>query len=192
MKVRAYALLSIVFTLIGMVDNVRLVLTGHLDTPGFRTFDNITAFFSMISAVGVLFLLLALIELKATGTNPIFRVLTYLPVAGAIVLIIGYLMMLAGQQGVVKYIGAFGQLLNQGGLLIVAILTLAAKRWLGWRKFTPLLCVLAIPVGAMVVGLTGLDGWFGIIFHLMGLLFGFALYTSRPMVESPHELAAVS
>lgn len=192
MKVRAFALLSIVFTLIGMVDNVRLVLTSHLDTPGFLSFDSITAFFSMISAVGVLFMLLALIELKATGTNPIFRGLTYLPVVGAVVLIIGYLWMLTGQPGSARYIGAFGQLLNQGGMLIVAILTLAAKRWLGWRKFTPLLYVLAIPVGAMVVSLTGLDGWFRIIIHLVGLLFGFALYTSQPMVESPHELAAVS
>ncbi len=190
MKVRPFALIAAVLTLIGMVDSVRLLLTGHLDTPGFRTIDNTTAIFQIVSAVGTLFALLALLALKVTGRNPIFRFLTYVPVIGAAALIVGFVLKLAGQPNENNFIGAFGQLATMGGLLIVGILTIAAKQWVGWRKLTPLMVVLSIPLGAIVVGLTGQDGWFGIINSLMFLLFCYALYTSQPAEELPHELAA--
>jgi hypothetical protein len=193
MKVRNFSLISIFFTAVGLLDNFRLVLTGHLDTPGWRTFDNISAIFLLFSAAGVIFAVISLIELKATGANPVFRVLSYLPIIGAVTLILGYILLLTGMETeTVKYLGAFGQLVSMGGMVIVAILALAAKRLASWRKFTPLVTVLAIPVGALVVGLTGQDGWFGIVYRSAFLVLGLALFTAQPMAEKPHELAAVS
>lgn len=193
MKVRLFALITIACTIIGLIDSVRLVLIGHLDTPGFLTFDNTTAIFSIVTVSGVIFALLALIDLETTGTSLIFRMLTWVPVIGAVALIVGYILKLVGVPvEEIRFFGAFGQLTNMGGLVIVAILTLAAKRWPGWRKFTPLLTVLAIPLGAMVVGLTGLDGWFGIVYRLSLLLLGYALYTTQSAIERTHGLATVN
>ncbi len=175
--------LCIIGSLIAVADGIRLVLTGHQDVPGFRHLDTIQFLTQLAWAVGALCAVLGLIALKATGTNPIFRFLSYVPVVGYIASIIGLLLGLTGVPTANNPIGIVGQILAMGGMLVLAILVLAAKRWHGWRKFTPLLTILTIPLGAMLVGITGLDGWFIIINAAATALLGYAILSSIPVAQ---------
>ena len=183
MNTRLLGRLCIIGSLIAVADGIRLVLTGHQDVPGFRHLDTIQFLTQIVWSVGGLCAVLGLITLKATGTNPVFRFMSYLPAVGYIAMIVGLLLGLAGLPTANNPIGLVGQILAQGGMLVLAILVLAAKRWSGWRKFAPLLTILTIPLGAVLVAITGLDGWFIIINAAATALLGYAVLSSSPVAQ---------
>jgi len=189
MDTRLLGRLCIIASLIAAIDGVRLVLTGHRDIPGFRDLDTIQFLTQIIWAAGVLCALIALIRLRVTGGNPIFRFLSYLPVVGYVALIIGLILGLAGLPMANNPIGIVRQLLAMGGMLVVAILILAVRTWKGWRKFTPLLTILTIPLGAMIVGVTGLDGWFIVINAVATALLGYAVASTEPVATLRQSMA---
>ena len=67
------------------------------------------------------------------------------------------------------------------GLLIVTVLVLIAQRWKGWRRFAPLIALLAVPVGAVLVELTKLDGVFIVLNAAASLLLGYAVWSTTPI-----------
>ena len=86
-----------------------------------------------------------------------------------------------------------GQLLAMAGLLVVAILVLAARVWRGWRALMPLLNVIAIPLGALAYALTGnLDGAWWIVNAVASALLGYAVLSSvaSERVRDDYALAA--
>jgi hypothetical protein len=183
MNTRLLGRLSMLASAIMLVNGVRLVATGHPDTPGFLDLDTLSMVVQLVSAMGGLGCMLALIALNATGKNPIFRLPSYLPVVGYAALMVGFLIGLAGVPIRSNPIGIFGQLATQSGRLVLAILVIAAKSWTGWRRFAPLVTVLTIPLGAVLVGLTGLDGMFIIINAMAMILLGYAVQSSEPVPQ---------
>ena len=183
MNTRLLGRLSIIASTVMLANGVRLVVTGHQDIPGFLDLDTISIVVQLVSAIGGLCSMIALIALKATGKNPIFRLLSYLPAVGYAALIVGFLIGLAGVPITENPIGIFGQLLTQSGRLVLAILVIAAKSWTGWRRFAPLVTVLTIPLGAALTGLTGLDGMFIIINAMAMILLGYVVQSSEPVTQ---------
>jgi hypothetical protein len=127
MNTRLLGILCIVGSLIELVANwVQLD-----DNPG----DDI---FGLFWGIGVLAGLLGLIQANAVGSNPVVRAVAFLPiiaVASAIVVGIGV------QFGATTYdstLGTFAYFGWLAGMILVSILTIAAKTWPGWRRFVPL------------------------------------------------------
>ena len=183
MNTRMLGRLAIIASAVMIANGVRLVVTGHQDIPGFLHLDTISIVAQLVSAIGGLCAVIGLIALKATGRNPIFRLLSYLPAVGYAALIVGFLIGLAGVPITENPIGIFGQLMAQGGMLVLGILVIAAKAWTGWRRFAPLVPTVAVPLGAVLVGLTGLDGVFIIIHAMAMILLGYVVQSSEPVTQ---------
>jgi hypothetical protein len=49
---------------------------------------------------------------------------------------------------VYNFLAGVAWIMMLAGMLIVAILTIVAGQWTGWRRFAPLAAVLMIPLGA--------------------------------------------
>jgi hypothetical protein len=176
MNSRVLGWLCVVGSTIGMADGVRLIATGHLDIPGFRDVGGtLSAIAGMFWVMGILCVCLGLIALRATGDRPIFRWLSWLPVVGSAASILGYVLYLAGVPSRQNIPGIAGQLLTYLGVLVVAVLVLVARKWSGWRAFTPLLVVIAIPIGAILVGITKLDGVFIVVNTAASVILGYAV-----------------
>ena len=179
MNTRLLGWLCIIGSLIAIADGLRLVISGHQDIAGVRELDTLQYITQIVWALGTLCGLIALIRLKLVGTNPIFNILSYVPTVGYIALVIGLFLGMFGLPTENNPVGIIGQLLSMAGMVVLAILVLAAKTWKGWGKFTPLLIILAIPAGAMLVEITGLDGWFIIVNAAATALFGYAILNSE-------------
>ncbi len=66
------------------------------------------------------------------------------------------------------------------GMLVVGILTIAAKSWRGARRFVPLLTVLMLPVGFGIGALSGNETIGGVLFFASWVLLGFVVATAEP------------
>jgi hypothetical protein len=193
MNARLLGMLCIIGSLVGIAEGVRMVLIGTTHEGTFRDPDTLNYLAQMIWLSGSLCAMLGLIALRATGANPIFRLLSYLPVAGYAVGVIGAALGLAGVPVRENPSLTVGQFLSMAGLLVVAILVLAARVWRGWRAFTPLLNIITIPLGAVAYSLTGnLDGAWWIVNAAASALLGYAVmsYAMAPQVRNDFALAA--
>ena len=196
MNTRLLGALCIVGSLVGVADGVRQVLIGATHEGAFRDPDALNYLLSMVIWLGgTLCGMLGLIALRATGANPIFRVLSWLPVVGLAAEVVGGLLGLAGLPVPRNWPLLVGQLTAMAGMLVVAILVLAARVWRGWRAFTPLLTVLAIPLGAVLAGISGgLDGWWIIVNAAASALLGYAVMSGVPAagVRDDYAVAAAA
>lgn len=183
MNSRTLGLACMVGSGVAALDGVRLVLVRHRDIPGFRDVGTLDAVAQVVWAVGMGCGFLALLALRATGDRRIYRWLTWVPVVGSALAIVGFALLLAGVPTSRNVPGIAGQLLSQLGLLIVAIVVLVTRTWRSWRRYTPLMVVLTIPVGAILVELTTLDGVFITLNASAWLLLGYALLTTTPVRE---------
>jgi hypothetical protein len=183
MNSRVLGWLCILGSLIGMADGARLAVTGHLDIPGFRDVGGtLGAITGMFWVLGLLCGYLGLIAIRALGDRLSFRLVAWLPVVGCAASAVGYLLSVAGVPSQQNIPGIAGELVSFLGVLIVAILVLVARKWTGWRALTPLLVVLAIPLGAVLVSITGLDGVFVLINTAASVILGLAVASS---VQAP-------
>ncbi|HEX6305856.1 MAG TPA: hypothetical protein VFZ76_16790 [Anaerolineales bacterium] len=101
------------------------------DNPG----DNI---FGLLWGIGVLAGLVGLILGNAVGSNPVVRAVAFLPI---IAVVSGIVVGIAVQFGATTYdsiLSAFSYFGWLAGMILVSILTIAAKTWAGWRRFAPL------------------------------------------------------
>jgi hypothetical protein len=193
---RLLGTLCIVGSLIALADGVRLVMIGRqMPSAGLQQLDGATDVATIIGALAGLCGLLGLLALHATGNNPIFRLLGYLPAISYSAAVIGSLGQLAGvftgdaDNPVVVVISVLDDLLGPAAWLVVAILTLAAKTWTGWRRFAPFALVLAFPVGIALTEITGLAGMFRIAFYAAPILLGYAVQRSQPAVQLREAIA---
>jgi hypothetical protein len=184
MNTRLLGALCIIGSLVGVADGVRRVLIGATHEGYYLTLDRLMYLGETIWLAGILCGLLGLIALKVTGTNPIFRLLSWLPVVGIAFEIAGGLLGLTGVPVPENYPLIFGQFLYMAGILVVAILVYAAKVWRGWRAFVVLLNVLSIALGAGVAALLGgLDGGWIITNAAASALLGYAVMTDMSAAE---------
>jgi hypothetical protein len=171
-------------SLVGLADAVRLVLLGRPLTSGLLQLDSATDVATAVGALGGLCGVLGLMALRATGNNPIFRLLGYLPGVAYVAALIGSLGLLVGvltssdNDPVSVLIWVVADLLGPAAWLAVAILTVAAKRVQGWRRFVPFAIVLAFALGIAVSSITGLAGTFRIVEYAALMLLGYAVQSA--------------
>jgi hypothetical protein len=175
----------IIGSAIGVADSVRRVVLGQPLTVGIQSLDAATAMVLGIAAIGGLCGLLGLIALRVTGNHSIFRLLTYLPGISYVAALLASLGLLTGaltsdaNNPTMVLLGVLVEPVGPAAWLVVAILTIAAKRWRGWRRMVPLMIVLAFPAGIIASLSTGLVGTFGLINYAAALLLGYAVQSSE-------------
>lgn len=189
MNARLFGALCIVGSVIGMLDSMRLVMLGRPLTEGLQALDTMTLIATVVAALGGLCGLLGFIALRATGDNPIFRILTYLPAVSYLAAIVAGLGLLTGlltndsNNPITVLVATLSDIFNPVAWLVVAILTIAAKSWRDWRKFVPFAVVLAFPLGVVVSIGAGLFGTFGVVNYAAVALLGYAVRSSAPALR---------
>lgn len=139
MNTRLMGIICIVGSVIALLDAFRLSALG-------KNHDDLTPITLSLWYIGGIAALVAMIQLNAVGSNRVVRALTFLPIIGFVVLILGSVLQLADAITAQNNIFSIGWLVLYSGMLLVGILTIAAKVWGGWRRFVPLLTVVAMPI----------------------------------------------
>jgi hypothetical protein len=173
MNTRFLGIICIVGSVIAVLDAFRLSALG-------KNFDNITPITLSLWYIGGIAALVGMIQLNAVGSNTVVRALTFLPIIGFVMLLLGSVLQLAGAITAENNIFSIGWLVLYSGMVLVGILTIAAKVWRGWRRFVPLLPVVLMPVGFSIgyaVGSLSL----GVAFIYAGwALVGYVIATAEP------------
>jgi len=103
-----------------------------------------------LMSLGIMAGLIGLIQLNAVGSNPVVRAVAFLPIIGLVLTTVGAVARASGVSSsdsilsIVGFVGFFGFL---AGLVLVSILTIAAKTWSGWRRFVPLFITVMFFIG---------------------------------------------
>ncbi len=122
-----------------------------------------------------------LIKLNALGSNTVARALGFVPMIGFAALALGAALKLSEvitlDDSLGNILPAIGWIMMLAGMLIVGILTIAARNWQGWRRFVPLLSILVIPVGLALGARLGNDDVGGAISFTGFLLLGIVIAT---------------
>jgi hypothetical protein len=195
MNTRLLGTLCIAGSVVGLADAVRLVMLGRPLASGLQQLDSATDVATAVGALGGLCGLLGLMALRATGNNPIFRLLGYLPAISYLAAVVGSMGLLFGvltndsDNPVTVLIWLVSDLLGPAAWLALAILTVAARRLQGWRRLVPFAIVLAFPVGIVVTEITGLAGTFRIVAYAVLVLLGYAVQRAEPAPRLREALA---
>jgi len=145
------------------------------------------AIFGLPFSIGVIAGLIGLIQSNGIGPNPVVRAVAFLPVIAFglnLVAAIAEVTGVGSPDNVLFTVGFFGLII---GMVLVGILTVAAKTWQGWRRFVPLFIILVV----ILNGATGFDNSLGqaISYGVWGLL-GYAVATAEPTPALAQSAAA--
>lgn len=179
MNTRWLGALCIVGSVVIALDNVRTMVMG---VPLAHDYDTISLIAGTVWAIGVIAGLLGMIRLNAIGSNSLVRALGFIPIIGYGLLILANILQMAGLFTTANNsLAGIGWVVQMVGMLVVGILTIAAKTWRGWRRFVPLLTIVIIPI---VFGLGSATGNLPIstlgIYVVYGVL-GYAIATAEPV-----------
>jgi hypothetical protein len=155
--------------------------------------DRFTALAYLLFGIGGICGIASLIKLNALGTKATARAMGFLPMIGFAGFILGDGLRAAGLATVespiimafagIAWIGMFT------GMLVVGILTIAAKTWRGWRRFVPLLTVVSLPISFGVDALIGSPSIGAALIHMSWVLLGFVVATAEP-ASTLHQVPA--
>lgn len=180
MNNRILGTLCAILSAFQVIEGIRWA-TFHLTTS-----DTFSLIMNILFDIGAICGLWGLLYLKGTGSNKVFLVLTFLPVIGFLADLtnnVQQLMKSATPDSPLSIVGGLMMLL---GMLVVGILTIAAKRWTGWRRFSPLLVSLAFPFAILLRSITHMNGIISIFMGGALTLFGIAVL-SGSTVGTKHE-----
>ncbi len=166
---------------------ILMVGSAAIALNSFRTDDN----FDLVSSIALILWciggicgLIGMLRLNALGQNPIARAAAFLPMLGFATIIVSDTMRLAGVFAlgtpVNSALAGIGWIAILAGMLVVGIITIAAKTWTGWRRFIPILTVVLIPVAFGLGSLTGATRASGAVAYLAFILLGFVIATAEP------------
>jgi hypothetical protein len=172
MKIRILGTLCVIGSVLQVMDGIRWA-TFHI-TSG----DSLSLIIDILFSIGALCALWGLLILEVTGTKRIFQVLTVIPMIGFLANMVNDFQQLAKVALPDDPLSIVGGLLSLLGLLVVGILTIAAKRWMGWRRFTPLIVSLAFPLAILVRSMIHTTGTISIFMGSAMVLFGYAVLSS--------------
>ncbi len=131
--------------------------------------------------VGGFCAVVGLIRLNALGTSPVARALGFLPAIGFALLALTDGLRLAGLISVdltlFVVLASIAWISMLAGMLLVGILTIAAKTWRGWQRFVPLLAVVMLPIGQGIGSALGIGA---IIAYAFWLLLGYTIAVAEP------------
>jgi hypothetical protein len=155
-------------------------LNGFLpDNPGERASVPL-----MLWAIGGVFGLVGMQRLNTFGYSPVARALGLVPLMGFVTLVTGDGLALAGVGGFgdawFNVMAAVGWICILAGMLMVGILTIAARVWTGWRRFVPLSTVLIIPLSVGLNALIGSMMASAVLPFLIWITLGYVIATAEP------------
>jgi hypothetical protein len=183
MNTRSLGLICMITSAIQLLDGVRWAVLKP------TTNDTVSLIVAILMDVGCIGVLMALLALKATGSNRIFQILTFLPVSGLLADIISNFAQLVQLAGPDNTISIVGGLLTLAGMIVVGILTIASKRWSNWRKFSPLMAGLIFPIALIVKAITQLPGMITIFMGAAWMLLGYTVLISNLNVSQREVVA---
>jgi hypothetical protein len=132
-------------------------------------------------AVGGIAALVSIIQLNAVGPNTVVRALAFVPIIGFVLLILPNIIQLAGMVTTENNtLAGIGWLAQMAGMVLVGILTIAAKTWSGWQRFIPLLTVVMAPVSFGIGSAIGDLTLGAALVWLFWILLGYIVATAEP------------
>ena len=138
----------------------------------------------VIWSISCVFGILGLIQLNALGANTSTRAVGFLPMIGFISLILAGSLRLAGVSGLGdalnNTLATIGWVGIYAGMIVVGILTIAAKAWRGWRRFLPLLTVVMVPVAFGLGQAIGNPFFGGVLAFTPWLVLGYVIAAADP------------
>ena len=178
---------------IAMIIGVLLIFADSL-TNGPALGEASTELTYMLFGIGGMCGVAGLIQLNALGTNTVARALGFVPLIGFAAFVLGSALTLGGliTPGDTLYniLASIGWIMMLVGMLIVGIMTIAAKNWQGWRRFAPLLAIVLAPVGLGLGALTGSQNLGGALAFSGFLLLGIVIATFNP-APAPKGIRAI-
>ena len=145
--------------------------------------DRFTALAYAIFGLGGICGIAGLIQLNALGPKTTARAMGFLPMIGFAAFVLGDGLRAAGlltaDTPVLGVFAAIGWIAMLAGMLVVGILTIAAKSWHGWRRFVPLLTIVMLPVGFGIAALSGSGTIGGVLFFASWVLLGGVVATAE-------------
>jgi hypothetical protein len=144
--------------------------------------DQLDVVFSGIWALGAICGVLGMIAVHATGTNRVIRTISFLPIAGFLLIIGGNLYWLMNPDVQFNPLAVFGFLGVLVGLLLNAFFTLFANVWSGSKKAVAFLPALMPFVGMAIGSLIGIEG--AVNLSLVGLSWMLLGYTVTISLQS--------
>lgn len=145
--------------------------------------DKITDLAYLIWGIGGVCAIAGLIRLNALGSSAAARALGFLPLIGFATFGLGSGLALAGfitaEDSLYMVLAGIAWLVTLVGMVLVGILTIAAKTWAGWRRFAPLLTIVLAPVGIVIGQIVGSEDVGAAIGYTGFLLLGYVIATAE-------------
>lgn len=156
--------------------------------------DKITQIAYTIWGIGGVCGIVALIRLNALGSNAVARALGFLPLIGFAAFILGGGLAAVGfitpDDSLYEVLAGIAWLAMLAGMVLVGILTIAAKSWTGWRCFAPLLTIVMVLVGIVIGQAVGSIDVGAMIGYSGFLLLGYVIATAEPAPALPQSVTA--
>jgi hypothetical protein len=135
-------------------------------------------------AIGGVCGVVGMLRLNAIGFSPLARAFGLVPLVGFVTLIvhIGLKFAGAGLAGATWFdvMAAVGWISILAGMLLVGILTIAARVWHGWQRFVPLSTVLIIPLSVGLNALLGSMTGSAVLPFLIWVVIGYVIVLAEP------------
>lgn len=185
------------FGILCMIGSALAILGFVVGAP--KAFDGVTpsdylglvGVMMMAWMVGVFLAIVAMISLNVVGKGTISRFLAFIPAIAVTMLFIGntyHYLTGVDPNSSESILIVLGWPLYMVGTLLLSIVTIAAKKWTGWRRFTPLACFLVILVTPLLGDLVGNIWYIAWLPHLPWIAVGYAVMTT----EITADMVAVS
>jgi hypothetical protein len=185
MNNRILGTLCAILSVFQVIEGIRWA-TFHLTTS-----DTFSLVVNILFDVGAICGPWGLLYLKGTGSNKVFVVLTFLPIIGFLADLINNVQQMMKSATPDSPLSIVGGLLMLLGMLVVGILTIAAKQLTGWRRFSPLLVSLAFPFAILLRSLTHMNGIISILMGSAMTLFGIAVLSSSIVETKPEVMVQI-
>jgi hypothetical protein len=180
MNNRILGTILIAGTVIVMLDGLRTA-GADPDAPLDAISNLVLTIWSLSGVCGIT----GLIRSGALGQSPVARALGFLPMLGFFLLFLMGILELAGvlvpETAQWSAMATLGWVSLLAGMLVVGILTIAAKNWQGWRRFVPLLTALGAPIALAIGSATNWSVTYtGILAYAMYILLGYVIASAEP------------
>jgi hypothetical protein len=178
MNTRWLGILLVISSLIVMLNNFRTAAIGV--KPYTDTLGNVAY---LLWGIGGVCGVIGLIRQNALGTNAIARAVGLLPLLGFVAFIVSSGLEVVGffrlDDPLYMTLSGLAWMAVLAGMLVVGILTIAARTWRGWQRFVPLVAVVMFPVAlgiAQTVGSLYIGAFFG---YAPWMLLGYVIATAE-------------